>query len=132
MKVNWWTRRGLWAVATYALCACGLGSAQTTAPLVRIAELEIEPAHLAAYRAALSEEIESSIRLEPGVLALYAVSLKDNPAQVRIFETYADRNAYESHLKTPHFLRYKTSTQHMVKSLRLVETDAIRLGAKPI
>jgi quinol monooxygenase YgiN len=63
---------------------------------------------------------------------LYAVSLKQSPAQVRIFETYADQNAYEPHLKSSHFLKHKTSTQHMVKSLRLVEADPIRLGAKPL
>jgi quinol monooxygenase YgiN len=114
------------------LCACGRDPAQKTAsPVVRIAELEIDPAQLEAYKAALREEIQASLRLEPGVLALYAVSLREIPAQVRIFETYADRDAYESHLKTPHFLRYKTDTQHMVKALKLVETDPIHLGAKP-
>jgi len=98
--------------------------------LVRIAEIEIDPRQLEAYKAALREEIETSIRLEPGVVTLYAVSLKDQPAQIRIFETYADRNAYQSHLKTPHFLRYKSATEHMIKSLKLVETDPIYLGAK--
>jgi len=99
---------------------------------VRIAELEIDPAQLEAYKAALGEEIETSIRLEPGVLALYAVSLKEHPNQVRIFETYANRDAYESHLKTPHFSKYKAGTQRMIKALKLLETDPIRLGAKPI
>jgi len=100
------------------------------APLTRIAELEIDPAQLDAYKAALSEEISASIKLEPGVLTLYAVSLKDNPAQIRLFETYASTAAYQSHLKTPHFLKYKNATQGMVRSLKLVETDPILLGAK--
>jgi quinol monooxygenase YgiN len=60
------------------------------------------------------------------------VSLKETPTQIRIFETYAGRDAYESHLKTSHFLKYKSGTQHMVKALRLLETDPIRLGAKPL
>jgi quinol monooxygenase YgiN len=38
---------------------------------------------------------------------------------------YADRQAYEAHLKTPHFLKYKTTTAHMVKSLKLVDMQAI-------
>ena len=99
---------------------------------MRIAELEIDPAQLEAYKAALSEEIQASLRLEPGVLSLYAVSLRENPTQIRIFETYADRNAYELHLKAPHFLKYKAGTQHMVKALKLIETDPIHLGAKPL
>ena len=42
-------------------------------PLVRIAELEIDTAQLEAYKAAVTEEIEASIRVEPGVLAIYSV-----------------------------------------------------------
>src|SRR5918997_1236744 len=78
--------------------ACRRSSSEDTPhSLVRIAELEIDPSQLESYKALLREEIERSIRLEPGVLTLYAVSLKDNPAQIRIFETYADVAAYNSH-----------------------------------
>jgi quinol monooxygenase YgiN len=97
---------------------------------VRLAELEIDPAQLDSYKAVLKEEIEASIRLEPGVLTLFAVSVKDHPNQIRIFETYVDVAAYEAHLDTPHFKKYKTGTQRMVKSLTLVETNPILLGAK--
>jgi quinol monooxygenase YgiN len=72
-------------------------------PLVRIAELEIDPAQLERYKAALKEEIETSIRVEPGVLTLYAVAEKENPARIRIFEMYAGVEAYKAHLETPHF-----------------------------
>ena len=99
-------------------------------PIVRMAELEIDPAQLDAYKLALKEEIETSIRVEPGVLTLYAVSLKEHPEQIRLFETYRDAAAYESHLQSPHFKTYKGQTQHMVKTLRLVETDPILLGSK--
>ena len=58
--------------------------------MVRIAELEIYPDQLDAYKAALKEEIDASIRTEPGVLTLYAVSIKDHPEQIRLFETYRD------------------------------------------
>jgi quinol monooxygenase YgiN len=98
--------------------------------IVRIAELEIDPAQLDAYKLALKEEIEASIRLEPGVLTLYAVSLKEHPEQIRLFETYRDALAYESHLQSPHFKTYKSRTQQMVKSLRLFETEPILLGSK--
>ena len=98
--------------------------------VVRLAELHIDPGRLEEYKAALRDEIEASIRLEPGVLTLYAVSVKGDPAQIRIFEMYADAPAYEAHLQTPHFKKYKSGTQGMVKSLVLVETDPIFLGAK--
>ena len=98
--------------------------------IVRIAELQIDPAQLSAYKLALKEEIETSIRVEPGVLTLYAVSLKEHPEQIKLFETYKDAAAYESHLQSPHFKRYKQRTQGMVKDLRLLETEPILLGSK--
>jgi quinol monooxygenase YgiN len=103
---------------------------QTQSRVVRLAELHIDPSQLEEYKAALRDEIEASIRLEPGVLTLYAVSVKGDPAQIRIFEMYADAAAYEAHVQTPHFKKYKTGTRGMVKSLVLVETDPILLGAK--
>lgn len=103
---------------------------QKPEPLVRIAELEIDPAQLESYKAMLKEGIETAIRVEPGVLTLYAVAEKEHPTRIRIFETYASEEAYKSHLETPHFKKYKVGTQTMVKSLKLVETTPILLGAK--
>ncbi|MEH2321279.1 putative quinol monooxygenase [Nostoc sp.] len=113
------------------LCACGRAPAeQTQGRMVRLAELEIDPAKLENYKADLREEIEASIRLEPGVLTLYAVSLKDNPTSIRILETYADVDAYKAHIESPQFKKYKTNTQKMVKSLKLFETDPVSPSAK--
>ena len=98
--------------------------------LVRIAELEIEPAQLVAYKSALREEIEASIRIEPGVLTLYAVSIKDQPSQIRLFEVYANNAAYEAHLQSGHFRKYKSATAGMVRSLKLIETEPLLLDAK--
>ena len=50
---------------------------------------------------------------------------KENPAEIRILEIYADKEAYEAHLQTPHFKHYKTSTLKMVKSLKLIDMNAI-------
>src|SRR4051794_19411402 len=98
--------------------------------VVRIAELEIYPDQLDAYKAALKEEISVSIRKEPGVLTLYAVSLKDHPEQIRLFETCRNLDSYQAHLQSPHFNKYKEQTRQMVKSLTLVETDPILLGSE--
>ena len=92
--------------------------------LVRISEIQIEPSSLSEYNAILKEEAEASVRLEPGVIAIFPMSQKDNPAAVRIVEIYANRDAYEAHLKTPHFQKYKVTTLNMVVSLKLVDMEA--------
>jgi len=98
--------------------------------IVRIAELVIDPDHIRTFTDFLSEEIEASVQLEPGVIFLFAVSVKGSPNAVRVIEGYADQDAYEAHLATPHFLKYKTATAGMVTSLQLIETDPISLMAK--
>ena len=55
-------------------------------PVIRIAELEIDPARLERCTAAVREKIETSVRDEPGVPAIYAVTEKDNPARLRLFD----------------------------------------------
>ena len=129
------TAKQLLLLGTTVLVSCLLSAGPSAAAepkgrMVRIAELEIDPTQLESYKAALKEEIETSLRVEPGVLTLFAVSVKDQPTHIRILETYADTAAYRSHLETPHFKKYKAATQGMVKSLRLIETEPIMLGTK--
>ena len=98
--------------------------------IVRIAELEIDPGQLEPYRALLAEEIEASVAKEPGVLMLHAVAERERPEHNRNLEVYADRTAYEAHLLTPHFLKYKEGTAGMVRSLRLVDVDPVMMRGK--
>ncbi|MBV9468575.1 MAG: antibiotic biosynthesis monooxygenase [Abitibacteriaceae bacterium] len=98
---------------------------QMTEMLVRISEIEIVPEYEHEYRAILKEEAEASVRLEPGVISIFPMYQKDSLTQVRILEIYASREAYESHLKTPHFQKYKTTTLKMVKSLKLIDVEAM-------
>jgi quinol monooxygenase YgiN len=93
--------------------------------LVRISEIEIHANYLEEYKAILKEEAEASVRLEPGVISIFPMYQKESPTEVRILEIYASREAYESHLKTPHFQKYKTTTLKMVKSLKLVDMDVM-------
>jgi 4-carboxymuconolactone decarboxylase len=96
-----------------------------------MAKLQIDSVQLESYKAALKEEIETSVRIEPGVLTLYAIYEKSNPTHVTILEIYANVDAYKAHLETPHFKKYKTATKEMVKSLELVESVPIALETKP-
>lgn len=99
-------------------------------PYVRIAELEIDPRQLDQYKVILATEQEASVRTEPGVVMLHSVAIADQPNHIRLLEVYASRSAYEAHVASPHFLRYKTATQNMVLSLKLIDTVPILLCAK--
>jgi quinol monooxygenase YgiN len=88
---------------------------------VRIAKLVVDSSHLADYISALREGIETAVSTEPGVLSMYAVADQQRPYHITILETYASRAAYEQHVQTPHFKKYKSGTSLWVKSLELID-----------
>ena len=128
MDASWLTSIGSLVLA---LSLNGVAAAEEPRmPHVRIAELEIDRARLDAYKASVKEEMEASVRVEPGVLAIYAVAEKDNPARLRFFEIYADEAAYRSHRETSHFKKYAEATKDMIKTRKLVETVPVQLSEK--
>ena len=53
--------------------------------------------------------------------------MKDDPSEVRVFEMYTDEAAYNAHLETPHFKKFRETTKDIVKSRKLIDI----LGTKP-
>ena len=100
-------------------------SAQKNTMMIRMSEIEIDLNYLQEYNKILKEEAQASVKLEPGVISIFPMYQKENSTQVRILEIYASKEAYESHLTTPHFKKYKSTTLKMVKSLKLTDMSAI-------
>ena len=89
--------------------------------IVRLSKIEVYPEYLDEYMKYATEVGEVSLRTEPGVLTMYAVSEKENPCMVTILEIYANQKAYELHIASEHFQKYKQGTFHMVKRLTLTD-----------
>jgi len=90
--------------------------------IVRLAEIEVVPEYLEEYLAYAKEVGETSVKKEPGVLTLFSMQSKEDPCKIHILEIYADKEAYQSHIQTAHFKKYKEGTVKMVKSLKLIDT----------
>ena len=87
--------------------------------IVRIAEIEVYPQYLTEYLEIANEVDRLSIEREPGVICLYPMQSAEDSTKIRILEIYASEEAYQQHLKTNHFQKYKQGTLHMVKDLKL-------------
>ena len=120
----------IFIAVTLTFVFCNNNPNQNKNQMVRLAKLVIDSSKLENYNSLLKEEIEASVRLEPGVLTLYAVAEKNDPTHITILEIYADTIAYKSHLQTPHFIKYKNGSKDMIKSLELVETVPLVPGMK--
>lgn len=102
------------------------------ATTVRIAQLDIKPEFLEAFTAAVREGMETALRVEPGVFAIYAVADRQNPAKLTFFEMYVDDDAYERHRNTPHFQKYFHTTKHMIARRVLLEAVPVELRDKHV
>lgn len=117
--------------ATFVLCSCTNLFAQKNEQMVRLARIKVDPAQLTEYNKALLTQMKTAVALEPGVLTYYAVADKKDPSSITILEIYADTAAYNKHILTPHFKKYKDAVKDMVKSLELVDVDMIGFAKKP-
>ena len=95
--------------------------------LVRRAEIEVYPQYLTEYLAAAKEIQQESLKSEPGVLCLFPSQLKEDSTQIRILEIYASQDAYQHHIQTTRFQKYKQGTLHMVKSLKLQDLSPLSI-----
>jgi quinol monooxygenase YgiN len=113
-------------------CVCGAAADETSPDrYVRIATLEIDPAQVDAFAAAAREVGQASVRSEEGCLVLYAVAEKLVPGRVQVFEIYRDPAAYQAHLSTPHFKKFRATTDAMVRSRTLIDAAPLSLATKP-
>ena len=112
----------LWKNAKWLFCLTGekpSSEPAATNMIVRIAEIEVYPQYLKEYLEFANEVDRLSVEREPGVICLFPMQSADDSCQIRILEIYASEDAYQQHLKTDHFQKYKQGTLHMVKSLKL-------------
>ena len=105
--------------------------AQEQKQMVRLAKIKVAPAQLPAYNKALLTQMKTAIAKEPGVLTYYAVADKKDPSSITILEIYADTSAYQKHILTPHFKKYKDTVKDMVTSLELMDVNMIGFAKKP-
>ncbi len=89
--------------------------------IVRLSQIEVDPECLQEYVALATECGRTSMEREPGVLMMYSMMEKDAPEKVTILEIYADQTAYETHVRSEHFRKYKRETRNMVRKLNLVD-----------
>ena len=97
-------------------------------PFIRLAEIEVYPQHWDEFLALAREVSQTSMKEEAGVISILPMQV-EGKHEVRVLEIYADTAAYKHHIGTVHFLSYKELSKPMVRSLRLMNVDALEAEA---
>lgn len=75
--------------------------------------VDVKPEFGQAFRHVVLPEMAQSIKLEEGVLAMYAAIDKANPNRWYFYEIYASEEAYQVHRQAPYFKEYIEQTAEM-------------------
>jgi quinol monooxygenase YgiN len=125
---------GLAAAVAAALLLCPPGprvAAQPAGLYINSVDLDINPADMDAYMAALKENGAKAVT-EPGCREFNIHVKADNPNHVFIYEVYDSAAALEAHRATDHFKKYAAATQKMVakRDVRAMTSVAFNYKAK--
>ena len=88
-------------------------AAQSAGTIVNAIELEIVPAELDKFLAAIKENGAASVK-EPGCRQFDILVLASNPNTVFLYEVYDNEAAVQAHRTTDHFKKYAATTANMV------------------
>ena len=90
------------------------GEAARDRPFVVIAEFRVREGCMAAFLALAREDAEHSVADEPGCKQFDVVTSTDKDGTVLFYEVYDDRPAFDAHLQTPHFARFRDGYPDLV------------------
>jgi quinol monooxygenase YgiN len=117
-------------VAALLLFAPGQrAAAQSPGAYVNSVDLDIVPAEMEKYMAALKENGAAAVT-EPGCREFNIHVQANNPNHVFIYEVYDSAAALEAHRATPHFKKYAATTANMVAKRDVRAMTAVAFNAK--
>lgn len=101
---------------------------QTATTQSRLVSLTVKPEHNIQFSKIIQAEMAQSLKVEDGVLAMYAATKQDSLNDWIFFEIYADEAAYQAHRETLHFKDYLKQTDKMIADKHYTAIQTAYLG----
>jgi len=92
--------------------------------------VEVKPEFQAEFKKIVLPEMAESLKVEKGVLAMYAATDVKMPNRWYFYEIYASEEDYQLHRQTPHFQDYLRQTAHMSISKEAIPVKPVFLRNK--
>lgn len=86
---------------------------QTEKTINNLVIVDVKPSYQQAFKNVVLPEIAESLRVEDGVLAMYAATDAKDENRWYFYEIYASEADYQLHRETPHFRAYIEQTAEM-------------------
>ncbi|WP_167522381.1 putative quinol monooxygenase [Mixta intestinalis] len=92
--------------------------------------VEVKPEFQTKFKNIVLPEMAESLKVEKGVLAMYAATDSQTPNRWYFYEVYASEEDYQLHRQTPHFRDYLRQTAHMSTSKDAIAVKPVFLRNK--
>jgi quinol monooxygenase YgiN len=83
--------------------------------LVVLVEFRLKPGSSHAFGQLIAANARSSVADEPGCRRFDIATAADDQERVFLYEIYDDRAAFDHHVTTPHYLRFKEGTSELIE-----------------
>jgi quinol monooxygenase YgiN len=104
-------------------------AAQPAGLYVNAVDLDIVPAEMDKYMAAIKENGAAAVK-EPGCREFNITVQANNPNHVFLFEVYDNEAALQAHRATEHFKKYQATTANMVAKREVRAFTSVAMNAK--
>jgi quinol monooxygenase YgiN len=78
---------------------------------ILVVTIDIQPDRIADFLKAMRADAVGSVTREPGCLRFDIIQDEQKPSRIHLYEVYADKAAFDAHLKTPHFLTWQETVK---------------------
>ncbi len=81
---------------------------------VILAPVQIKPGHKEEFLEAIIGDAKGSVENEPGCRRFDVIQDAGDENRVWLYEIYDDEAAFEAHLETPHFIKFRDATADII------------------
>lgn len=78
---------------------------------VIIAPIQVRPGHKEEFLQALLDDARGSMNDEPGCVRFDVIQDAADPNRVWLYEAYKDEEAFQSHTRMPHLIKWRETTK---------------------
>lgn len=93
-------------------------------------EFTLKSGAMAAFRRLMDANARDSCAQEPGCLRFDVLVPKGQDDRIFLYEIYADRAAFEAHLKSAHFQTFNRESEALVLAKNVAEYSLVCDGSK--
>lgn len=89
---------------------------------INIVQITVKPEHLADYQRVVTAQLENALKIDPGILAIYAGTKQGRPDDWVIYEVFQSEENYRNHIANPDHQKYVAASKDWIQNKQVDQT----------